>query len=56
LIALPVTSRTSTTPLTPHFKHLTAAKMAAKHEMGECFHCIEKYSLAHAQPKGMFLL
>jgi hypothetical protein len=33
--------------------------MAAKRERGECFHCTEKYSRAHAevcQPKGVFLL
>jgi hypothetical protein len=53
------TSGTSTTPLAPRFKRLTAVEMAAKHERGECFHYTEKYSHAHAevcQPKGVFLL
>jgi hypothetical protein len=32
-----------TTPVSPRFKHLTAAEMAAKREKGECYNCTEQF-------------
>jgi hypothetical protein len=49
----------SASPTVPRLKRLTAAKMAAKRECGECYNCFQKFSREHRKVcpmKGIYLV
>jgi hypothetical protein len=52
-------STTTTTPVAPCLKWLTATEIAAKWEKGQCYNCTEKFSREHLKicpAKGIYLL